>query len=81
MSGPLRGIFVAQRRLDRLVGLLLIFKTAGGSGEPKGNGAASRFPFPLPKSIIAKKKRKLSAYDLILGRIAARCSLTKQFLG
>src|SRR6267154_854466 len=54
--------------------------TASGSGEPKGNGAASRFPFPLPKPIIAKKKRKSSAYDLILGRIAARCSLTKQFL-
>src|SRR6267154_549933 len=32
-----------------MVGLSGRFQTAGGSGEPKGNGAASRFPFPLPR--------------------------------
>jgi hypothetical protein len=25
--------------------------TAGGSGEPKGNGAASRFPFPYRRRL------------------------------
>jgi hypothetical protein len=39
--------------------LEVIFKTAGGSGEPKGNGAASRFPFPLPQGSIGEYKANI----------------------
>jgi hypothetical protein len=36
--------------------------TAGGPGEPKGNGAASRFPFPLTGSDCSEAKAKVNGF-------------------
>ena len=62
VSGLLRGFLAAPDGLTWARGGNVYFQTAGGPGEPKGNGAANRFPFPLPIPIIANKKRKYKPY-------------------
>jgi hypothetical protein len=62
VSGLLRGFLVARDGLGWAAGARCEFQTAGGPGEPKGNGAANRFPFPLPVRIVANRKRKYKPF-------------------
>jgi hypothetical protein len=84
VSALLLGFFVPRRPETRLGGLSGSFQTAGDPGEPKGNGAASRFPFPLPDAIIANKKRKsnsvsdLSGLSALIGITSTRISQGSQ---
>src|SRR5882762_3765795 len=59
VSGPLRGIFVPQRSVDRSVGLLLIFKRPAARESPKAMEppAVSRFLYQ------ANHRRRKSKYQ------------------
>ena len=61
VSGLLRGFLAAPDGLTWARGGNVYFQTAGGPGEPKGNGAANRFPFSSTDTDYSEQKAKVQA--------------------